>query len=585
MIRAMRPTFRNPYDKVAFVVHASCLASGFVLLATGPSAFCDDPFSSAFAVSEDYSAIRHLELNVQDYVENGGANYESQYKNFGKLVEEINKEILSKGSPSNQPSRTLNWDKNGPVSGPVTKGTLSLMNYFAILMYSSGEGGIRDNADQSNDSYQPLGSVPSGYAVLPVPAFGGSGIFPATGAGVYPTRSRCLPYQVTLALLAPLLHFRWLFFDVTSKCAFGGSPIFPAPGPVFYPTRSIGGYEGMILGPRDAPFFPGVRRDPRLPVGSQASRPTFRNPYDKVAFAVHASCLASGFVLLATGRSAFSGDPFSLPFAGEVGIDHWNDFGDSYGFIYSTPEGPSKKVIIKCLVLNGKLLIGALWEGASAHLHLELNVLDYVENGGANYDSQYKNFGKLVEEINKEILSKGSPSTKSSRTLNWDKNGPVSGPVTKGTLPLMNYFAIPMYSSEKGGIRDNVDRCGAESNYSYQPSGSVPPGYAVLPIPAFGGSGIFPATGPGVYSTSPISPAPGPVVYPTRYSGGYEGMLLGPSYARFLTGISGDPRLPRGAQGIPPGGRFDPFGPPDVPGSEPGRFSRDPTRRRKRQEP
>nr|GLL26897.1 probable proteasome inhibitor [Ipomoea trifida] len=157
MIRALRPTFRNPYDKVAFVVHASCLASGFVLLATGPSAFCDDPFSSAFAVSEDYSAIRHLELNVQDYVENGGANYESQYKNFGKLVEEINKEILSKGSPSNQPS-------------------------------SSGMGGIRDDADQSNDSYQPLGSVPSGYVLFPVPAFGGSGTFPPPGAGFNPTR-------------------------------------------------------------------------------------------------------------------------------------------------------------------------------------------------------------------------------------------------------------------------------------------------------------------------------------------------------------------------------------------------------------
>ncbi|XP_031093411.1 probable proteasome inhibitor isoform X1 [Ipomoea triloba] len=305
----------------------------------------------------------------------------------------------------------------------------------------------------------------------------------------------------------------------------------------------------------------------------RASRPTFRNPYDKVAFAVHASCVASGFVLLATGPSAFADDPFSSAFADEVGIDHWNDFEDNYGFIYSTPEGNSKKVLVKCLVMNGKLLVDALWEGTSTIRHLELNVQDYVENGGANYDSQYKNFGKLVEEINKEILSKGSPSTKSS-------------------------------SSEKGGIRDNVDRRGAESNDSYQPSGSVPPGYAVLPVPAFGGrtvpafggSGIFPATGAGVYPTSgrfpapgpsiypnsPIYHAPGPGVYPTRYSGGYEGMLLGPSDAFFLTGISGDPCLPRGAQGIPPGGRFDPFGPPDVPGSEPGHFSRDPTRRRKR---
>nr|GMC93749.1 probable proteasome inhibitor [Ipomoea batatas] len=146
----------------------------------------------------------------------------------------------------------------------------------------------------------------------------------------------------------------------------------------------------------------------------RASRPTFRNPYDKVAFAVHASFVASGFVLLATGPSAFADDPFSSAFADEVGIDHWNDFEDNYGFIYSTPEGNSKKVLVKCLVMNGKLLVDALWEGTSTIRHLELNVQDYVENGGANYDSQYKNFGTLVEKVNKEILSKGSSAVKSS---------------------------------------------------------------------------------------------------------------------------------------------------------------------------
>nr|GMC97595.1 probable proteasome inhibitor [Ipomoea batatas] len=166
----------------------------------------------------------------------------------------------------------------------------------------------------------------------------------------------------------------------------------------------------------------------------RAMRPTFRNPYDKVAFVVHASCLASGFVLLATGPSAFCDDPFSSAFADEVGIDQWNYYEDNYGFIYSTLEGPSKMFLIKCLVMNGKLLIDAVSEDYSAIRHLELNVQDYVENGGANYESQYKNFGKLVEEINKEILSKGSPSNQPSRTLNWDKNGPVSGPVTKGTV-------------------------------------------------------------------------------------------------------------------------------------------------------
>lgn len=46
VIRAARPSFRNSHDKVAFAVHASFLASGFLLHATGPSAFSDDVFSS-----------------------------------------------------------------------------------------------------------------------------------------------------------------------------------------------------------------------------------------------------------------------------------------------------------------------------------------------------------------------------------------------------------------------------------------------------------------------------------------------------------------------------------------------------------
>lgn len=44
VIRAARPTFRNDLDKIAFVVHASFLASGHVLTATGPAA--DTEFTS-----------------------------------------------------------------------------------------------------------------------------------------------------------------------------------------------------------------------------------------------------------------------------------------------------------------------------------------------------------------------------------------------------------------------------------------------------------------------------------------------------------------------------------------------------------
>lgn len=271
----------------------------------------------------------------------------------------------------------------------------------------------------------------------------------------------------------------------------------------------------------------------------RASRPSFRNPHDKLAFAVHASFVASGFVLLATGAPAFTDDPFSSSHGDEVGIDHWNDFEDKYAFIYSHPDRNSKKVLVKCLVMNDKLLVDALGEDDNEVHHIELDSQEFVENGGANYNSQYKNFGKLFEEITKKIVSKYKGSS----------GGNLS------TQPS---------SSEKGVIRDDADGLGAESVGSYQPSRSFPQGYVVPPIPAFSGSDTIPAPGAGVY--------------PTRDTGGFGGMLVGPRDARFFPGIGGDTGLPGGLQGVPPGARFDPFGPPGVPGFEPNRFIRDPTR-------
>lgn len=46
VIRAARPTFRNQNDKIAFVVHSSFLASGYILTATGPQALSDTALSN-----------------------------------------------------------------------------------------------------------------------------------------------------------------------------------------------------------------------------------------------------------------------------------------------------------------------------------------------------------------------------------------------------------------------------------------------------------------------------------------------------------------------------------------------------------
>ncbi|KAI4365100.1 hypothetical protein MLD38_021119 [Melastoma candidum] len=116
----------------------------------------------------------------------------------------------------------------------------------------------------------------------------------------------------------------------------------------------------------------------------RASRPSFRNNHDRLAFAVHSSFLADGYSLSSTGTPAFTSsasDPSrsTSDAAGheEVGIDGWNAVDDEYAFIYSTPDGKDK-VLLKCLVIGDKLAVDALKYGANQPVHLEVNVNDFI---------------------------------------------------------------------------------------------------------------------------------------------------------------------------------------------------------------
>ncbi|XP_058215960.1 probable proteasome inhibitor isoform X1 [Rhododendron vialii] len=266
----------------------------------------------------------------------------------------------------------------------------------------------------------------------------------------------------------------------------------------------------------------------------RAARPSFRNKADKVAFAVHAPFVAAGFVLHAAGPPAAADDALSSACSDEVGVDNWNELDDDYAFLYTNPAN-SKKVLVKCLAMNDKLLVDALSEDSSEPIHLEINIGDYVtENGGSNYAAQYKNSEQLVKIIDKEILSKiigtpkESPSTKPSSSRTRD---------TEDTEP-------------------EIQRP--------QPS----PGFDYPPVNPGGFSDLFPGPGAGMY--------------PNRgdFGIGSGGMFVGPDHPLFRgSGRGIDPALPGGLpRGIPPGARFDPYGPPGVPGFEPGRFVRDPRR-------
>ena len=254
----------------------------------------------------------------------------------------------------------------------------------------------------------------------------------------------------------------------------------------------------------------------------RASRPSFRNPNDKVAFAVHASFLASGYNLLAAGRSAFAENALSSSSTVEVGIENWNELENEYAFVYLNQEKGSKKVLVKCLVINETLDVDVVADGASQNVHCEFNVGDYVqENEGSNYSLQFKNLDTLVKNLNSEVLSKldGCFTPNPKRELGISDS--------TGHQPV-----------NVGGSNEDL-------------------------YPGSAGIGIypnrFPVGGGDLY--------PGPVAgIPSR--GGFDGgsMFVGPNDRRF--GGVGQPGFhdPRFGDeipfGIPPGARFDPYGPP-----------------------
>ncbi|MFS7933712.1 putative PI31 proteasome regulator [Helianthus anomalus] len=321
----------------------------------------------------------------------------------------------------------------------------------------------------------------------------------------------------------------------------------------------------------------------------RASRPNFNNSADKIAFAIHSIFLASGFNLNATGPPAFTDDALTAPFNDDAGIEGWNEVEDNYAFVYSSPDG-SKKVVVKCLVMNKQLFVDALAFGSSDPVHLEINIDDYAgESDDTKYSSQYKNLGKLVDSVNKGVVAKlsGSSNASSSNATSSEQKAedadrdqprgvpfgledPYSPYHPSGIDDYAGESDDTKYSSQYknlGKLVDSVNK-GVVAKLSGSSNASSSNATRVVMPP------VYPNIGGG-----DLYPQPPAGVYPTRGGFGDGGMLVGPSDPRFFGGgVGGRMGFPGGQPGVPPGARFDPFGPPDVPGFEPNRFARNPRR-------
>ncbi|XP_078437377.1 putative proteasome inhibitor isoform X2 [Wolffia australiana] len=259
----------------------------------------------------------------------------------------------------------------------------------------------------------------------------------------------------------------------------------------------------------------------------RASRPIFRNSHDKAAFALHAAFMAAGYSLTATGKPALAGTPPQG--VEEVGIEGWNDLENSYGFVYA--KGKTSTVLVKCLPVGDVLAVDALIleSDQKEPFNLQINVKEFVSDeavSGGNYERVYRNFNRLVESFNSGILNELEPPPK---------------PKIAASSP----------TSESG------EALGQSTSFT-EPQPYSPLVYPPVPSPGF----------------DDVHPGPGAGFYPLRGRPGDGSMLVGPHDPRF--GRLDRPELgyPGGVAGIPPGARYDPIGPPDVPGFEPGRFIR-----------
>ncbi|GBG64748.1 hypothetical protein CBR_g46706 [Chara braunii] len=330
----------------------------------------------------------------------------------------------------------------------------------------------------------------------------------------------------------------------------------------------------------------------------RASRPRFRNLQDRVAFVVHATMLVSGYRPVAMGRAAErevqppsqQGDEVEE----EVGEEGWNELPDSYAFRYvidgSGDGGGNKtstgkrRVVVKCLAMGDLLLVDAIDRAADSGepVHLEVKVSDSaVESGSSNYGDHYKDLPSLVKKVETSIVSalSGGGGTRGPAGGNRGRTRGVQMQAERrqdvgeapGRHPAPGSIVPPVAGDPLRGddpLRDPLRE-------PLRVGGVYRPGYGEDLYPT-GGAGILPG-GPGGF-------AGGGILGPGGFPGSGGGMLLGPNDPRWGSYVEGGRgggggfgAFPPGGRGgvppgLPPGARFDPFGPPGVPGFEPNRF-------------
>lgn len=252
-----------------------------------------------------------------------------------------------------------------------------------------------------------------------------------------------------------------------------------------------------------------------------------KNKFDSLFILLHAIMTKVGdFHLVGLGEE------------GDVTVDQklptkWNQSNDAWVFRYKHSQQGSRTFLLKGLRLGDKLLVHAIEVNTENVCSIELNTKDYIKEDAkfdttpVDFNNFYKNVERIIKEMTDNIIA---------HLLSVVKQQPKQEQPRREQQRYPDYRPQPYpdtrYRGEYGQPHPLGDfRTGDQDLW---------PGRGGLPSP--GGGNLIGPNHPGFGSLDPYRGGGGD--FPPPFPGG--------------GGVGGGGRPP----GIPPGARFDPYGPP-----------------------
>eukprot|EP01111_Echinosteliopsis_oligospora_P004774 TRINITY_DN1784_c0_g2_i1.p1 TRINITY_DN1784_c0_g2~~TRINITY_DN1784_c0_g2_i1.p1 ORF type:complete len:314 (-),score=87.70 TRINITY_DN1784_c0_g2_i1:177-1118(-) len=271
----------------------------------------------------------------------------------------------------------------------------------------------------------------------------------------------------------------------------------------------------------------------------EEGKPRLRNANDAIVFVLHLYMRELGFQCLSSSSDSSSEENYEK----NVIPDSWNSSDDVYTLNYKHSQSASKTFTLKFLVVSNQLLVNGFTKEDKKISRVEFGTEEYVDEKAdlTQYKTVIKDIGKLLTLFKIHIVAHIMPGL--------NKPGyevSVEEPSTTST-------------SSQRQQQPQADNRPAPHPQYYPPPSFLPPDhdYDPLRIP---GSGRHAGPFPVGYGDQFPPPLPG------FAPPGGMGNLVGPNHPSFAgryndpnAGLPGGFRLPRGA--VPPGARFDPFGP------------------------